>query len=160
MISLQRTNQCQHGRSSSLLVSRPCSISTVTSCFSLSDTLLVGFACNASLINNIDIILVAPVFWFSQPALGGYGFSPFLISIFLGAAGLSQAIWLLLAFPPLQHRFGTGGVLRGCSIVWPITFIFAALGTLFLRHNWKAAFWIVLPLNTAIGSGVSMAFSK
>jgi len=102
---------------------------------------------------------VIPVFWFSQPALGGYGFTPFLISIFLGAAGLSQAIWLLLAFPPLQHRFGTGGVLRGCSIIWPMTFIFAALGTVFLRHDWKVAFWILLSLNTVMGSGVSMAFT-
>jgi len=102
---------------------------------------------------------VTPVFWFTQPELGGLGFSPFLISVFLAAAGMSQAIWLLIAFPPLQHRFGTGGVLRGCSVVWPIMFILWPICNMFLRQKWKVAFWVIMPINTVAGSGVAMAFT-
>ena len=73
---------------------------------------------------------------------------------------MSQALWTLIAFPSLQHRFGTGGVLRVCSIAWPICFAFWPISNLFLRHQWNGAFWIVALFNLAVGSGVSMAFSK
>jgi len=102
---------------------------------------------------------VSPLFWFTEVDLGGFGFSPFQISMFLGLAGISQALWTLLVFPPLQHRFGTGGVLRGCSIAWPILFAFCPLCNLFLRNRWKLAFWITAPIGLALGSGVSMAFT-
>jgi hypothetical protein len=103
---------------------------------------------------------VVPVFWFTKPELGGFGFSPLQISVFLGMVGISQAIWLLLIFPPLQHRFGTGGVLRGCSIAWPVTFMIFPICNILLRQAWGVVFWSVAPVALAVGSGVSMAFSK
>ncbi|MCJ1436980.1 hypothetical protein MMC27_006363 [Xylographa pallens] len=102
---------------------------------------------------------VCPVFYFTAVSLGGYGFSPLQISLFMALAGFSQAIWILIAFPPLQRRFGTGGVLRGCAVAWPILFFVAALGNFFLRQDWKLTFWIVGPTAMALGSGVSMAFT-
>jgi len=75
-------------------------------------------------------------------------------------AGLSQALWTLIAFTPLQHRFGSGGVLRGAAIVWPIEFAIWPLCNILLTKDWKIAFWIVAPVNNVMGSGVSMAFSK
>lgn len=78
----------------------------------------------------------------------------------MATIGASQAIWLLLVFPPLQHRFGTGGVLRGCTIAWPIMFAIWPVCNEFLRHNWTLTFWIVAPINLVLGSGVAMAFSK
>ena len=101
-----------------------------------------------------------PLFWFTEPKLGGFGFSPMQISIFLCIVGGAQALWILAAFPLLQHRFGTGGVLRICAVSWPIMFAICPLCNLFMRHNWNVAFWIVAPANLVIGSGVSMAFSK
>lgn len=103
---------------------------------------------------------MVPLFWFTEIKLGGFGFSPLQISLFIGGAGISQALWVLIAFPPLQHRFGTGGVLRACSIAWPITFAFWPITNLFLRYHWDVAFWVVAPINLTVGSGVSMAFSK
>ncbi|MCJ1416688.1 hypothetical protein MMC32_003026 [Xylographa parallela] len=102
---------------------------------------------------------VCPVFYFTAVSLGGYGFSPLQISLFMALAGFSQAVWILIAFPPLHRRFGTGGVLRGCAVVWPFLFFVAALGNFFLRQNWKLTFWIVGPTAMALGSGVSMAFT-
>jgi len=102
---------------------------------------------------------VLPVFLFTEPQLGGYGFSPLQISIFLGVAGLSQALWTLIAFPPLHKRFGTGGVLRGCGIAWPIMFLFCPICNMFLRLGWTAVFWTVAPISLILGSGVSLAFT-
>ena len=118
------------------------------------------FEYHLSIHANINFISVLPVFWFTSVELGGFGFSPLQISIFLGIAGLSQAIWLLVAFPPLQHRFGTGGVLRSCSVVWPVMFAFTPVCTVFLRHGWNTAFWISAPIALVVGSGVAMAFSE
>lgn len=104
--------------------------------------------------------IVIPVFWFTHVQLGGYGFSPFQISMLMGATGLSQALWTLLAFPPLQKRYGTGGVLRACAIFWPIFFMMSPLSNFFLRQNLTALFWIFGPVATVIGTGIAMAFSK
>lgn len=103
---------------------------------------------------------VVPVFFFTDVALGGYGFTPLQISLFMALMGLSQSIWLLLAFPPLQRRFGTGGVLRGCAVLWPALFFIVAAGNAFLRQGWSLAFWIVEPINMVIGSGVAMSYSE
>jgi MFS family permease len=103
---------------------------------------------------------VLPVLCFTPVELGGFGFSPFRISILMATGGASQAIWLLLVFPPLQHRFGTGGVLRGCAIAWPFMFAIWPLCNELLRHDHTVAFWIVGPINLVLGSGVAMAFSK
>jgi hypothetical protein len=102
---------------------------------------------------------VMPVFYFTQPSLGGYGLTPLYMSFFMGLAGLSQALWLLFAFPPLQTRFGTGAVLRGCSVVWPFFFLAHPVCNEILRKGWKVPFWVVAPMVLAVGSGVAMAFS-
>lgn len=103
---------------------------------------------------------VAPVFWFTSVPLGGYGRSPIQISMLLGLAGLSQAAWTLVVFPPAQKRWGTGGVLRGSIYIWPIVFVVSPLGNVFLKHGWDAVFWAVVPSSTVLTSVVSMAFSE
>lgn len=100
------------------------------------------------------------MFWFTKIELGGYGFSPFQISLLMGASGMSQALWTLIAFPPLQRRFGTGGVLRACTVVWPIFFAMSPMSNFLLRKDLVVPFWIFGPVATVIGTGVSIAFSK
>lgn len=103
---------------------------------------------------------VVPLFWFTEIKLGGFGLSPFRISMFMVGGGVSQTLWVLFAFPPLQHKFGTGAVLRACSIIWPIAFALCPLLNLLLRNNWNTAFWIAAPFFLMFGSGASMAFGK
>jgi hypothetical protein len=110
---------------------------------------LMGFAYTA----------MAPVFWFTSIPHGGYSFPPKYISLFLSISGVSQALWLLVVFPWLQRRIGTGGVLRACTRVWPFMFAGAPLFNVVLRLHWTAVFWTLAPAAQAIGSGVSMAFS-
>lgn len=105
-------------------------------------------------------IIVVPVFWFTHVKLGGYGFEPLQISLLMGATGMSQSLWTLLAFPPLQRRWGTGGVLRGCTIFWPLFFAIPPFSNFLLRQNLIVPFWIFGPVASVIGTGVSIAFSK
>lgn len=103
---------------------------------------------------------VAPVFWFTSVKLGGYGLPPIHISLLLGCAGLAQAFWLLFVFPPVQHRFGTGGVLRYCSMASPIGFIVSPLCNVILKRGLTAPFWTLAIFNTILGSAGSMTFSR
>jgi uncharacterized membrane protein YraQ (UPF0718 family) len=72
----------------------------------------------------------------------------------------------LLIFPPLQAKYTTRGVLKGCYIAWPIFFCAAPLCNWFLRKaergegsGWETAFWVTAPVLQIGGSGVAMAFS-
>lgn len=111
--------------------------------------MLMGFAYTA----------IAPVFWYTSVHLGGFEFTPLEISFALGAAGLSQAVWTLLIFPPAQHRWGTGGVLRFCSFIWVISTGTGPLCNYMLRQGWHVAFWIIFSIGTIIGAGASMGFT-
>lgn len=102
---------------------------------------------------------LVPVFWFTPVALGGFGFAPYQISLMMALNGAAQAVWLLVAFPPLQHRYGTKNVLRGCSIAYPVFFLVCPLGNVLLRAGADTAFWVLAPPVLAAGVGVSMSFT-
>lgn len=105
---------------------------------------------------------IVPVFWYEPIVLGGFGFSSLYISIFMGLTGAAQAIWLLLIFPPLQHRFGTGGVLRACAYAYPFFLVICPALQALLREGSDTArliFWIITPMALCLGVGVSMSFT-
>ncbi|KIW26241.1 uncharacterized protein PV07_09354 [Cladophialophora immunda] len=102
---------------------------------------------------------ILPVFFFTPVHLGGFGFSPFLISLFMGLGGLSQSLWLLIAFPWLQARWGTKRVMVLCATAYPVFFALYPVCNLLLRHHVMAAFWTIAPISLAFGSGVAMSFT-
>jgi len=105
---------------------------------------------------------IVPVLMYEPVHLGGFGFSSLLISLFMALIGLAQAIWLLLIFPPLQHRIGTGGVLRACAYWYPLFFLVPPLLSLLLRqgsHAARVTFFVVGPISLSVGVGVSMSFT-
>ncbi|OCT54540.1 hypothetical protein CLCR_00814 [Cladophialophora carrionii] len=103
--------------------------------------------------------LQVPVFFFTPVHLGGLGFSPLLISIFMGLGGLSQSLWLLIAFPWLQARFGTKWVMKLCALAYPFFFVFYPMCNMLLRWQMTAAFWAIAPVASVVGSGVAMSFT-
>lgn len=121
---------------------------------------IVLFLYGQTMLLALAYTAVCPVFWFTPAELGGFGLSPLQISGFLGAAGLSQALWTLIVLPPLQQKFGTGGLLRLCYVFWPIFFVLSPICNILLRKHLDAAFWTVAVVSTIGGSGVSMAFSE
>ncbi|KAF3386438.1 putative peptide/nitrate transporter [Penicillium rolfsii] len=105
---------------------------------------------------------IIPVFWYTPVALGGWGFTPLQISLMMGLNGAAQAAWLLLIFPPLQHKVGTKSVIRLCALAYPIFFISSPIGNVLLRWGSETsvkAFWVFAPIMLALGSGVSMSFT-
>jgi hypothetical protein len=103
---------------------------------------------------------VNTVFLYTKVDKGGLGFQPWQITVFLATAGASQALWMLLAFPFLQKRLGTGNLLRITAVGWPSFMVFYPLLNELLRHDLSTAFWFVsIPL-LVLGSGVSMSFGK
>ncbi|KAI0401965.1 major facilitator superfamily transporter [Xylaria palmicola] len=106
---------------------------------------------------------VIPVFWATRAGLGGLGFTPLQISLFMGLSGLSQAAWLLLAFPPLQRRLGTNGLLRLCGAAYPVAMGVMPLLNAALRLRARGApaalFWVLAPILLSVCPGISMAFT-
>ncbi|KAF2855015.1 MFS general substrate transporter [Plenodomus tracheiphilus IPT5] len=102
---------------------------------------------------------VFPVFQYTPVDLGGLGFSPAIIAACTGLNGASQAIWLLLAFPKLHRRFGTGRILWFCAIAWPIFFAMCPMYHFLLAYGYKILFWSTGPPMLVLGSGVAMAFT-
>jgi hypothetical protein len=115
---------------------------------------------NYCMLQAFAFTAVFPVFMYTPVKLGGLELSPGLMSIFMAVGGLSQAFWLLVTFPSLHKRFGTGGVLKFNAFVWPIFFALHSSCNILLRHGLKAPFWILFPFNNVFGSSVAMAFSK
>lgn len=102
---------------------------------------------------------ISPLFWYTPVPLGGYGLSPLQMSLLMGLNGISQAIWILLVFPPLQHRIGTTGVLKVCAVAYPLFFAVCPLFSVALRSGKDSVFWALAPPSMAIGCGVSMSFT-
>lgn len=91
--------------------------------------------------------------------LGGLGLPDELIAAVIGFSGASQAAWLLLVFPSLHRRIGTGAILRLAALIWPFFFAMHPLFNALLRNNEKAAFWTLAPPALGLGSSVAMAFT-
>jgi Na+/melibiose symporter-like transporter len=106
------------------------------------------------------VTIVAPLFWFTSIELGGFSFSPPLISAAIAISGATQAVWLLVFFPPLQRRIGTGGVLRICAVLFVLSYLTMPVCNTLLRHGQNVAFWILGSIALLIGSASSMSFSK
>ncbi|KAI9902419.1 hypothetical protein N3K66_001771 [Trichothecium roseum] len=105
---------------------------------------------------------IVPVALYTPVALGGLGLSSLLISAYMAAQGASQALWLLAAFPWLQRRLGTRGVLRACGLAYPFFFAGYPLLNALLRQGTEPArtcFWVLGALVALVGPGVSMAFT-
>lgn len=102
---------------------------------------------------------ITPVYWFTPVELGGYGLQPLDISIYMGIMGLGQSLWTLVAFPMLQARIGTSGVLRACAIASPIVYAVVPLFNLMLRAGAETMFRILVPVVLLAASGISMAFT-
>ncbi|RMZ67221.1 major facilitator superfamily transporter [Pyrenophora seminiperda CCB06] len=103
---------------------------------------------------------VFPVAQYTPVDLGGLGFSPGLIAACTGLNGASQAAWLLIVFPILHKRLGTGRVLWLCALAWPVLFVLAPAFNVLLRYGQNVIFWATAPPLVVLASGVAMAFTS
>lgn len=73
---------------------------------------------------------------------------------------MSQALWMLVGFPLLQKRLGTGTLLRICVAVQPLLMVQFPVFNELLRHGYERAFWVAFWPSLAVGSGCAMMFGK
>ncbi|KNG50423.1 actin [Stemphylium lycopersici] len=117
------------------------------------------------LISNYVMLLaytftaVFPVAQYTPVHMGGLGFSAGLIAAFTCLTGASQATWLLIAFPLLHKRLGTGRLLWLCASAWPVLFVIVPIYNILLRYGQTTVFWATGPPMVAIFFGVSMSFT-
>ncbi|KAK0254924.1 hypothetical protein B0A54_13360 [Friedmanniomyces endolithicus] len=102
---------------------------------------------------------VSPLYQFTSIANGGLSFSDAQIAIFIAVAGVSQAAWMLIGFPPLQRWLGTGRLLRACVAFQPFFMATYPVLNELRRHGYERAFWGTLWPTLVIGSGVAMSFA-
>ncbi|KAF2157235.1 MFS transporter [Myriangium duriaei CBS 260.36] len=102
---------------------------------------------------------VLPVFWFTSPPLGGFGFSPVQMSAFMALGGVCQALWTLFLFPPWQKRVGTGSVLKVLYYLYPLAMAGNPLIAYSLRTHHETLFWILLVVGQVFGSSMAMTFT-
>jgi len=102
---------------------------------------------------------ISPLYWYTPVELGGLGFNPLNIALFMALGGFAQAIWVLVVFPPLQNRIGTNGVLRWCGTFYPFFFALCPTFSILLREGLTTVFWVMAPPILMLGSGVSMSFT-
>ena len=103
---------------------------------------------------------VSPLYQFTSIENGGLSFSDAQIAVFIAVAGVSQAAWMLIGFPPLQRWLGTGRLLRACVAFQPFFMAAYSLLNELRRHGYEKAFWGTLWPTLIIGSGVAMSFGK
>jgi len=102
---------------------------------------------------------VFPVAQYTPISMGGLGFTTELIAACTSLNGASQAAWLLIAFPLLHNRIGTGRVLWLCASAWPVLFVVGPVYNVLLRYGHTTVFWATGPPVIVLASGVSMAFT-
>lgn len=108
------------------------------------------------------VTAIMPIYLYTRVAIGGVGLSSPQISAFMAIQGASQALWLLLAFPFLQRRYGSKGLSKLCAIVYPFVFAGCIFLNAFLRIGTEPAMasaGIVGLLIAVLGPGVSMGFT-
>jgi len=108
---------------------------------------------------GIGYTALLTIFWYTQPALGGFGFSPLMMSIWLGVGGGAQALWTLLVLPPMHKRYGTIGLLRYSWSAWPVVFAGWIVGNYFLRWGQDTLFWVFTSILWIWGCSIAIGYT-
>ncbi|ATY64544.1 Major facilitator superfamily transporter [Cordyceps militaris] len=106
---------------------------------------------------------ILPVVLYTPIDLGGMGYSPSSITVYMTSLGISETVWMLIAFPFLQTRVRTKGVMRLCAYFWPAFFAGYILMNAVLRAERTTEntvfYCLVWAANVIFGSGIWMAFA-
>ncbi|KAG8991134.1 hypothetical protein FRB93_002914 [Tulasnella sp. JGI-2019a] len=109
------------------------------------------------------------LFAYTPASLGGLQRSPAEIAILLATMGVLGVFLSLVAFPALQHRFGTLLVYRACMALWPIVFTLYSATSLVARwmvrrggdtnNSLMALIWVSVSIILVLGRISTMSFA-
>ncbi|ATY61636.1 Major facilitator superfamily transporter [Cordyceps militaris] len=109
----------------------------------------------------VAVSAVLPVYLYTPARLGGMQLSPAEISMYMTVQGASQVFWLLVAFPFLNKRLGTQGLLSAiASFYMPVFAGYIIMNALLRSGGGVTREWLwlaVAPAMVSLGSAVIMA---
>ncbi|KAG2075426.1 MFS general substrate transporter [Suillus decipiens] len=118
---------------------------------------VANYGCAATL--EIALFALQPLFYSTPIELGGLGFEPITIGLWMGAYGIANGILQAIIFPPLVNKFGPKTVFQFCEgsfilifAMFPITNIVASRNGI----NWLV--WCLLTCSLLLSVIMDMLF--
>ncbi|KAF8833233.1 MFS transporter [Paxillus ammoniavirescens] len=117
---------------------------------------------NYGVLSTLEIAMYAlqPLFYSTLIELGGLGFTPITIRLWMAAFGIANALIQLFCFAPLVNRLGTKTVLRvGHACFIPIFGLFHIVNWVAKRWGVTWIVWVLLTFQMVLTVVMDMSFS-
>ncbi|KAG2126676.1 major facilitator superfamily domain-containing protein [Suillus cothurnatus] len=118
---------------------------------------VINYGCIATL--EIVMFALQPLFYSTPIELGGLGFDPITIGLWMGAFGIVNGVLQIMIFAPLVNKFGPKTVFRiceGCFI--PIFALFPITNIIARQYGINWLVWFLLTCSLVLGVLMDMAF--
>ncbi|KAG1736558.1 major facilitator superfamily domain-containing protein [Suillus lakei] len=118
---------------------------------------VANYGCIATL--EIAMFALQPLFYSTPIELGGLGFDPVTIGLWMGAFGIVNGVLQTMIFAPLVNNFGPKTVFRCCEAGFIPIFALFPITNLIARQygiNWLV--WFSLTCSLLLGVFVDMTF--
>jgi hypothetical protein len=118
---------------------------------------VINYGCIATL--EIVMFALQPLFYSTPIELGGLGFDPITIGLWMGAFGIVNGVLQIMIFAPLVNKFGPKTVFRiceGCFI--PIFALFPITNIIARQYGINWLVWFLLTCSLILGVLMDMAF--
>lgn len=120
---------------------------------------IVNYACIATL--EITMYALQPLFYSTPVELGGLGFDPVTIGLWMGAFGIVNGVLQTIIFAPLVDKFGSKTVFRfGEMCFIPIFALFPITNNAARQYGINWLVWFLLTCSLLLGVIMDMAFGS
>jgi MFS family permease len=116
---------------------------------------------NYGCIATLEIIMYAlqPLFYSTPIELGGLGFDPITIGLWMGAFGVVNGVLQTMIFAPLVDKFGSKTVFRFCETCFiPIFALFPITNVVARQYGINWLVWFLLTCSLLLGVFMDMSF--
>lgn len=118
---------------------------------------IANYACIATL--EITMYALQPLFYSTPIELGGLGFDPVTIGLWMGAFGVVNGVLQTIIFAPLVNKFGSKTVFRFCEMSFiPIFALFPITNIVAQQYGINWLVWFLLTCSLLLGVFMDMSF--
>lgn len=118
---------------------------------------IANYGCIATL--EIAMYALQPLFYSTPIELGGLGFDPVTIGLWMGAFGIVNGVLQTMIFAPLVNKFGPKTVFRFCEASFiPIFALFPITNIVARQYGINWLVWFLLTCSLLLGVFMDMTF--
>ncbi|KAG1779026.1 MFS general substrate transporter [Suillus placidus] len=118
---------------------------------------IANYGCIATL--EIAMFALQPLFYSTPIELGGLGFDPVTIGLWMGAFGIVNGVLQTMIFAPLVNKFGPKTVFRFCEASFiPIFALFPITNIVARQYGINWLVWFLLTCSLLLGVFMDMTF--